>query len=203
LAYSSDIERRMKLFYDTLSEKDRRRYAAVEAAKLGHGGLTYLAQVFECHPNTIRQGIEDVALLPEDEAKGRTRKKGAGRKTCTEVMPELKDNLAVVISDHMAGDPMQDHVIWTDLTQEQIAKELAQLGTPISPATVQNLLDECEFSKRKAQRRQSMGLTPQRNEQFERIAELKAEYLDSSNPILSMDTKKKELLGNFFRPGWV
>jgi len=203
IGYSADVERQMKLFYDTLSEKDKRRYAAVEAAKLGHGGLAYLARVLECHPNTIRQGKEDVSLLPEDEAEGRTRKQGGGRKSCTEVMPELKDNLAQVISDHTAGDPMQDDVIWTDLTQEQIALELAQLGTPISPATVQNLLDECEFSKRKAQRRQTMGFTPQRNAQFERIAELKAEYLDSPNPILSMDTKKKEPLGNFFREGWV
>lgn len=75
-------------------------------------------------------------------------------------MPELKDHLARVISDHTAGDPMQHGVIWTDLTQEQIANELAQLGTPISTATVQNLLAECKFSKRKAQRRQSMGFTP-------------------------------------------
>ena len=111
-------------------------------------------------------------------------------------MPELKDNLANVISDRTAGDPMQDGVIWTDLTQEQIADELAQLGTTVSTATVQNLLDECEFSKRKAQRRQTMGFTPQRNAQFERIAELKAEYMDSCNPILSMDTKKKELFGD-------
>lgn len=80
IGYSADVERQMKLFYDTLSEKEKRRYAAVEAAKLGHGGLAYLAEVFECHPNTIRQGKEDVSLLPEDEALGRIRKKGADAK---------------------------------------------------------------------------------------------------------------------------
>ena len=78
--YSADIERQMKLFYDSLSEKDRRRYAAVEADKLGHGGVLYIADLFGCHPNTIRQGRGDVAELPEDEAAGRVRKKGADAK---------------------------------------------------------------------------------------------------------------------------
>jgi hypothetical protein len=77
LEYSADIERQMKSFYDSLSEKDRRRYAAVEAAKLGHGGVQYVATLLGCHPNTIRQGGDDVAQLPKDEAAGRVRKKGA------------------------------------------------------------------------------------------------------------------------------
>lgn len=75
--YPADVERQMKLFYDSLSEKDRRRYAAVEAAKFGHGGVEDVAQLLDCHPNTIRQGLEDVSQLPEDQAKGRVRKKGA------------------------------------------------------------------------------------------------------------------------------
>ena len=66
----------MKAFYDSLSEKDRRRYAAVEAEKLGHGGVEYIAQVLDCDPKTIRQGSSDVEQLPEDEAAGRIRKKG-------------------------------------------------------------------------------------------------------------------------------
>jgi len=78
--YPADVERQMKLFYDSLSEKDRRRYAAVEVAKFGHGGVEYVAQVLDCHPNTIRQGEADVSQLPEDQAKGRVRKKGADAK---------------------------------------------------------------------------------------------------------------------------
>ena len=78
--YPADVERQMKLFYDSLSEKDRRRYAAVEAAKFGHGGLEYVAQVLGCHPNTIRQGQDDVSQLPDDPAEGRVRKKGVDAK---------------------------------------------------------------------------------------------------------------------------
>jgi hypothetical protein len=74
-AYSNDVERKMKRFFDWLSEKDRRRYAAVEAAKLGHGGVEYVARVLQCDPKTIRQGMEELEES-EDPAAGRVRKKG-------------------------------------------------------------------------------------------------------------------------------
>jgi hypothetical protein len=77
LTYSPEVNDQMKRFYDSLSEKDRRRYAAVEAAKLGYGGVEYVCVIFGCDPNTLRQGREDVAALPKDAAKGRVRKKGA------------------------------------------------------------------------------------------------------------------------------
>jgi hypothetical protein len=73
--YSAEVERKMKRFFGWLSEKDRRRYAAVEAAKLGHGGVEYIARVLECDPKTIRQGLRDLAE-EEDAAAGRIRKKG-------------------------------------------------------------------------------------------------------------------------------
>jgi hypothetical protein len=74
--YPAEVCRHMKAFYDSLSEKDRRRYAAVEAEKLGHGGMEYIASVLGCSERTVRQGRSDVARLPEDEAAGRIRKKG-------------------------------------------------------------------------------------------------------------------------------
>ena len=77
MTYSPEIEQSMRLFHDSLSEKDRRRYAAIEAAKLGHGGIEYVAHVLGCDPKTIRQGQHDLDQLP-DELGGRVRKKGAG-----------------------------------------------------------------------------------------------------------------------------
>lgn len=73
--YDAVIERSMKKFFDSLSEKDRRRYAAVEVAKLGHGGLEYVARVLGCDPKTIQQGREELEQA-EDPAAGRVRKKG-------------------------------------------------------------------------------------------------------------------------------
>ena len=74
--YSVEVERKMKRLFDWLSEKDRRRYAAVEAAKLGHGGVEYVARLVGCDPKTIRQGMKDLEEA-EDPAVGRVRKKGA------------------------------------------------------------------------------------------------------------------------------
>jgi len=74
-AYSHDVERKMKRFFGWLSEKDRRRYAAVEAAKLRHGGVEYVARVLGCDPKTIRQGLQDLEE-GEDAVAGRIRKKG-------------------------------------------------------------------------------------------------------------------------------
>ena len=73
--YSKDVERKMKQLFDWLSEKDRRRYAAVEAVKLGHGGVEYIAQLLQCDPKTIRQGMHDLDSTA-DPAADRVRKKG-------------------------------------------------------------------------------------------------------------------------------
>lgn len=74
--YAVDVEVQMQNLYQSLSEKDRRRYAAVEASKLGHGGIGYIADLLGCHPDTIAHGKRDLANLPHDEAQGRVRKKG-------------------------------------------------------------------------------------------------------------------------------
>ena len=79
--YPSRVREHMQAFYDSLSEKDRRRYAAVEAEKLGHGGVEYIAAVLGCSERTVRQGRSDVRQLPEDEAEGRVRKKGGAQES--------------------------------------------------------------------------------------------------------------------------
>jgi hypothetical protein len=75
-AYSADVEKHMVNLFRSLSEKDRRRYAAVEADKLGHGGTTYIARLFGCDTDTIRRGMADIEQLPTDDAEARVRKKG-------------------------------------------------------------------------------------------------------------------------------
>lgn len=74
--YPVEVCEHMKAFYDSLSEKDRRRYAAVEAEKLGHGGAEYISRVLDCNRDTIQHGRSDIVRLPNDEALGRIRKKG-------------------------------------------------------------------------------------------------------------------------------
>lgn len=131
---------------------------------------------------------------------GVSEKKG-GRKPASEAMPELEDNFHKVVSDHRAGDPLREDVIWTYLSPAEIAQQLDRLGTPVSADTVRNMLDEFGFHRRQAEKTKTKATVPHRNEQFENIARLKEEYVDSPNPIISMDTKKKEFLGELFRPG--
>ena len=78
--YPSDVEHGLRAFYETLSEKDRRRYVAIEARRLGHGGIRYVAQVFGCSERTIERGQAELAALPHDPAAGRIRRPGGGRK---------------------------------------------------------------------------------------------------------------------------
>lgn len=96
---------------------------------------------------------------------------------------------------------MDEEVIWTDLTANDVAKRLTELGTPVSVYIAEQLFQQEGFGRRQAQKICTMGEHPDRNAQFLRIGELKQEYLDSPNPLLSIDTKKKELLGNFYRDG--
>ena len=79
--YSARIAKQMVNLYRSLSEKDRRRYAAVEAAKLEYGGTAYIADLFDCDPDTIRQGRADIEELPQDPAPGRVRKKGRSKES--------------------------------------------------------------------------------------------------------------------------
>lgn len=116
-------------------------------------------------------------------------------------MPNLEDNFVEVVCNHTAGDPMQEDVVWTYLTSTEIAQRLDELGTPVCADTVRGLLSEYGFHKRQAEKTETMGEALHRNEQFENIAELKQQYLDSPNPIVSMDTKKKEFIGDLFRAG--
>jgi len=116
-------------------------------------------------------------------------------------MPELRDNFRDVVRRYTAGDPMRVDVKWTNLTKREIADRLAETSTPVSVNIVTQLLDDADFHRRKLRKTLAMGSVPRRNDQFEYIAQLLEEYANSANPVLSMDTKKKEALGPYFRPG--
>jgi hypothetical protein len=108
-----------------------------------------------------------------------------------------------VLDNYTAGDPMQEGVRWTNLTRSEIAARLADQGFPVSVTVVDRLLDEFHLGQRKPQKIKTMQHDPDRNQQFEHLAELKQEYLEVGLPVLSMDTKKREILGEYVRGGRV
>ena len=128
-------------------------------------------------------------------------KKRGGRRRCTHSIAGLDDAFQAVLRGHTAGDPMREEVRWTDLTLTQIAAHLLARQTPVSVTVVRQLLKRHGYVKRKAQKNLPLGQHPNRNQQFLNITRLRSEYEASPNPILSIDTKKKELLGNFYRDG--
>jgi hypothetical protein len=113
----------------------------------------------------------------------------------------VKETFRQVLRDHTAGDPMNADVKWTNLSRRQIARRMTALGTLVSRRVVAQLLHEHGYRRRKAQKKKTMGQHADRNAQFENIARLKQEYLAAGLPVMSIDTKKKELLGNFHRAG--
>jgi len=105
------------------------------------------------------------------------------------------------LSDHTAGDPMRESVKWTNLSRREISRQLKKRGTPANKNVVSQLLQEHGYCRRKLQKTQTMGEHVDRNAQFEKIAQLKQDYFAAGNPVISIDTKKKELLGSFYREG--
>jgi hypothetical protein len=198
--YPHSLEQAMRSFAQSLRENDRRRYAAIEAAKLGHGGIEYISSVLDIDPKTIHQGQRDVENLP-DQPTLRVRKTGGGRKRRLEQDPKIDEDFQKVLANQTAGSPTQESLIWTNLTKTEIVDLMEDCGTYVSVHIVDQLLDQHGYHERKALRMEPLSHHPDRNSQFEVIARLKHEYLDSANPILSIDLKSRELLRNFFRAG--
>ncbi len=198
--YSQEIEAQMQELYNRLPEKNRRLYAGVEALKLPFGGITYIAELFDCSCDTIRRGIKE--LSEEDTlAQDRNRKAGGGRKSAIQKQPDINEVFLLVIKEHTAGDPMDETIKWTNLTCSEIGSLLAKKGFKVSRNVVRKLLKKNDYVKRKALKKKAAGGHVNRNAQFERITELRDLYKNNGSPVVSVDTKKKEHIGNLFREG--
>ena len=180
----------MKDVFNSLRERDRRLYAAIEADKLPHGGVRYLSQLFGCTPKTIYQGLKELSK-PLSIGSERNRKEGGGRKKTIDKLKGLQIAFVEVLKEHTAGDPMNEKVIWTDLTLNEIADHLLKKGFKIGRYVVKQLLQNNGYVRRKASKSERIGNSENRNEQFENIKRLKQEYQDADNPVISIDTKKK------------
>lgn len=125
--YSPEVEVRMRSVFRSLSEKDRRRYAAVEADKLGRGAITYLSHVFGCGRGVIYHGLRELDQLASGDPVGdRIRRPGAGRPVTEEKHPEVAEQLEETLKYRIAGDPMDDRALWTDLRPRELAEQIAR-----------------------------------------------------------------------------
>jgi hypothetical protein len=114
--YSNELEKDMRSVYESLSEKDRRRYAGIEAKKLGHGGIVYIATLFNCDEKTIRKGIRE--FTNKDNMNQATiRRSGGGRTSAISNHPNIDEIFLGILREHTAGSPMDENVKWTNLTR--------------------------------------------------------------------------------------
>jgi len=205
--YSPEQEERMRSFYTSLHEKNRRLFAGFEALQFGHGGRNYIAGVLGCSRNTVSKGAREVSGLSTKEVeqhirtqdgksqhnkKRRIRKPGGGRKPYyVKLATEgLDEKFLDVLREHTAGDPMDEQVRWTNLTNREIVKALWEdHDIVVSRTVVRKLLKKHDYRRRKAQKKLGFKRDIEdRNAQFENISRLKTEYEAAGNPMVSLDT---------------
>ena len=189
--YPPEIEEQMLHFYQSLSEKDRRRYAAIEAKKLGYGGASYICSILGCNDRTLKRGINEIEK-PFLENGKRIRLPGGGRKSILETRPEIEAAFQHVLEEHTAGSPMDERIKWTNLTREEIATRLRAEGFSVSVTVVDQLLKKHDYRRRQASKTEAGKKVAHPDEQFQNIASLKQTYHEQGNPVMSMDVKKKK-----------
>ena len=148
-AYTPVIEAQMLNFYNSLSEKDRRRYAAIEATKLGHGGISYIRRILQCDDGTINRGQQELQSNLSGE-ESRIRQPGGGRKSMLATMEGLDEAFLNALKNHTAGSPMNEQIKWTNLSRPAIAKKLEEQGFPVSVTVIDQLLKKHHFRPRQA-----------------------------------------------------
>jgi len=210
--YAATHEETMRLYCRSLPEDHRRRYAALEALKIGFGGVAYVGRVLGMSRRTLYTGIRELEQMrdgdpnhPQRPSGGaaRIRRPGGGRPPLTPDEPVLREALNDVLEAHSAGSPTDPRVRWTDLKPLQLARELVVLGVTVSRHTAAKLLAQTGFRRRSLRKELITGhVDPQeRDQQFRHIAELRRRARQRGTPVLCIDTKKKELLGPLHRRG--
>ena len=188
----------LKLF-NTLSESQKRWAAAVKASEIGYGGISAISRVTGFSRTTITQGIKEInGELNNDDQ--RIRKQGGGRKLKTALNSHLKNDIEKILSETTAGDPMST-IKWTCKSVRNMASELYNKGHDVSYRTVHRLLIEMGYSLQSNRKSLSHGNSPDRDKQFRMINRKVNTFLKEGLPVISVDTKKKEMIGNFANKG--
>jgi transposase len=185
----------------SFNERQRRLWAATETVNLGHGAVSIVSRATGISRPTIIKGIKEISegyhLPPE-----RSRRFGGGRKKLSEQQPALKSSLEAIVEPTAKGDPMSP-LRWTTHSTRRLAELLQQQGFYISKSQVCCLLHEMEYQLAANRKSISGSTDPDRNVQFEYINERSKNFLRRNDPVISVDTKKKELIGNFKQNGSV
>src|SRR5277367_5516102 len=192
------IRYRWDMVGSKLDERGRRMFAAGEVRTAGRGGLAVVSRITGLARSTINRGEDD--LDGEELPKGQVRRAGAGRKAVAAIDPGLVPALKRLLEPATLGDPMRP-LLWVSKSMDKLAAILTGMGHPISADTVRKELVKLGFSRQYNRKAEEGSKHPDRNAQFEHINAKVVAAQAKSQPVISVDTKKKELVGNFRNGG--
>ncbi|MDZ4841030.1 MAG: ISAzo13 family transposase [Hyphomicrobium aestuarii] len=192
------IQQRWDDLHHSLDERGRRLFAAAEVRAAGYGGLAVVADVTGLARSTINRGEDDLdaGSLP----KGRVRRKGGGRRALRDADPALVDALRARVEPATLGDPMRP-LTWVSKSLHKLAAELKAIGHQISHETVRSELVKLGFSRQGNRKADEGSKHPDRDAQFEHINAKVMAAQAAGQPVISVDSKKKELVGNYKNGG--
>jgi hypothetical protein len=182
----------------SLDERGRRLHVAAEAVSAGHGGVAAASRATNVARSTIGRGIKE--LTDPGSLTGRVRRKGAGRPPLTARDPTLLSDLKRLLEPATMGDPMRP-LLWVSKSHEKLATALCQMGHQVSASTIPKLLEQLEYRRHVNRKTKDGSNHPDRDAQFEYINAKAQEFQEADQPVISVDTKKKELIGEFKNPG--
>jgi hypothetical protein len=197
----------VQMKYDKLGsmmdERLKRHWAACEALALGYGGVSAVARITGLSRSTIRKGIAEVqGEMPQlaEEIGDRIRRPGGGRRPLADTDLTLRGDLETLVADSTRGDPMSP-LLWTCKSTRVLAAELRKRGHAVSHMTVDRLLHEMNYSLRGNRKIEEGKQSPDRDAQFRFINRNVRSFQRRGQPVISIDAKKRENLGNFKNPG--
>jgi len=196
------IRRKFRALEPEFDERRRRQWAAAEASDLGRGGVTAVAQATGLSRTTITAGTDELALPAKQRAAeaSRVRRPGGGRRRLTQTDPGLLEALEALIEPATRGDP-ESPLRWTCKSIRRLADELTRENHPVGAVTVAKLLRQAGYSLQANRKTREGASHPDRNAQFEYINASVQRFLKQGHPAISVDTKKKELVGDFKNGG--
>ena len=189
---------KFQVLFPHLDERQRRLVAGAEARALGHGGIRVVARAAGMREGTVSRGVAE--LEAGEEPLGRVRRPGGGRKRAADLDPGLRPALLALVEPDVRGDPMSP-LRWTTKSLRVLAAELARQGHRVSADTVADLLHEEGFSLQGNAKALEGSQHPDRDAQFRYINEQVKAHLGTGDPVVSVDTKKKELVGAYKNGG--